>query len=89
MYKNDLIGEMENPGPLPAILDIQSSLQGNINDNLQIMGENFSQIGNHTVTTNITGAVKKRKGATQAFIPDGDGNLKAFIKAKTSKFRDC
>lgn len=89
MYKNDLIGEMENPGPLPAIHDIQSSLQGNLNDNLQIMGDNFSQIGNHTLTTNLTGAVKKRKGASQAFIPDGDGNLKAFIKTETSKFHDC
>lgn len=85
MYKNDLISEMENTGPLPAIHDIQSSLEGNLNDNLQIMGENFTQIGNHTLT-NVTGAVKKRKGATQAFIPDGEGNLKAFIKSETSEF---
>lgn len=85
MYKNDLISEIENPGPLPAIHDIQSSLQGNLNDNLQIMGENFTQLGNHTLT-NVSGAVKKRKGSSQAFIPDGDGNLKAFIKSETSEF---
>lgn len=83
LYKGDNI-ELENPGPLPAIHDIQQSLQGNLNDNLQMMGENFTQIGNHSIT-NGTGSVKKRKGSSQAFIPDGDGNLKAFIKSESSK----
>lgn len=81
MYKGDII-EMENTGgTLPAIHDIQQSLQGNMNDNLQMMGENFTPLGNHTVTN----SVKKRKGTLQAFIPDGDGNLKAFIKAESSE----
>jgi hypothetical protein len=85
MYKGDNI-ELENPTALPAIHDIQQSLQGtNMNDNLQMMGENFTQLGNHGVT-NGTGSVKKRKGSSQAFIPDGDGNLKAFIKSESSEF---
>lgn len=83
MYKGDII-ELENPGPLPVIHDIQQSLQGNLNDNLQMMGENFTQLGNHGAT-NGTGSVKKRKGPSQAFIPDGDGNLKAFIKSESSE----
>lgn len=91
MYKGDII-EMENPGALPAIHDIQSSLQGNLNDNLQMMGESFTQLGNQGLT-NGSGSVKKRKGASQAFVPDGDGNLKAFIKSEASRlprvYRDC
>jgi PIN domain nuclease of toxin-antitoxin system len=83
MYKGDLI-ELEATGPLPAIHEIQSSLQGNLNDNLQLMGENFTQLGNQPAT-NGAGAVKKRKNASQAFIPDGDGNLKAYIKSESSK----
>jgi hypothetical protein len=88
MYKNDIIElETGSPlgGPLPAIHDIQQSLQGNINDNLQMMGENFTQLSNHTVT-NGTVSVKKRKGSSHAFPPDGDGNLKAFIKSESSEF---
>lgn len=79
MYKG-LDVDLEGAGPLPAIHDIQPSLQGNMNDNLQMMGENFTPLGNHG-----NGSVKKRKGTSQAFIPDGDGNLKAFIKSESSK----
>lgn len=84
MYKNDII-ELENPAALPAIHDIQTGLQGTLNDNLQIMGENFTPMGNHGLT-NGSGSVKKRKGGAQAFTSDGDGNIKAFIKSETSKF---
>lgn len=77
IYKGDII-EMENPAPLH---DIQQSMQSSITDNLQMgLGENFAQLGNQGMA-NGTGSVKKRK----AFVPDGDGNLKAFIKAE-SKF---
>lgn len=84
MYKNDII-ELENPVPLPAIHDIQTSMPGNLNDSLQMMGENFTQMGNHGLT-NGTGSVKKRKGGSQAFTSDSDGNLKAFIKSESSEF---
>lgn len=77
MYKG-LDNELESGNQLPAIHDIQPSLQTNMNDNLQMMSENFTQLNNH-------GSVKKRKGASQAFIPDGDGNIKAFIKSESSK----
>lgn len=87
MYKGDMV-ELENPGPLPAIHDIQSSLQNTLNDNLSLMGESFSPLSNHAITNNGTGSVKKRKGTSQAFIPDGDGNLKAFIKSESSEFVD-
>lgn len=86
LYKGADIIELENAGPLPVIHDIQSSLQANLNDNLQMMGENFTQLGNHAVV-NGSGSVKKRKGVSQAFIPDGDGNLKAFIKSESSEFK--
>jgi hypothetical protein len=79
MYKGDII-EMENPVPLP----IHDNL-----DNLQIHlsgGEGFAQLGNQGVT-NGTGSVKKRKGSSQTFVPDGDGNLKAFIKSESSEFK--
>jgi hypothetical protein len=85
MYKGGDIIELENPGPLPAIHELQTSLQGNLNDNLQIMGESFTQLSNHT-TASGAGSVKKRKGSSPAFIPDGDGNLKAYIKSETSKY---
>lgn len=76
MYKGDII-EMENPVPLPPLHD-------NL-DNLQIhMGETFTPLGNQAVT-NGTGSVKKRKGSSQTFVPDGDGNLKAFIKSESSE----
>lgn len=81
MYKG-LDAELESAGSLPAIHDIQSSLQGNMNDNLQMIGESFPQLGNQGA-----GSVKKRKSASQAFIPDGDGNLKAFIKSESSESR--
>ena len=73
IYKNDII-EMESAGTMPAIADIQQSLQGNMNDNLQLMGENFTQLSNH-----VTGSVKKRK-------QDSDGNLKTFVKSESSEF---
>lgn len=77
LYKNDIV-EMENP-PLPAIQHIPAGMQsgGNLSDNLQMMGESFPQLGNQT------NSVKKRKGSSQSFIPDGDGNLKAFIKSES------
>lgn len=80
IYKNDIV-EMENP-PLPAIQHIPTGIQsgGNLSDNLQMMSENFPQLGNQT---NGSGGVKKRKGSAQSFIPDGDGNLKAFIKSES------
>lgn len=88
MYKNDII-ELETPVPLPAIHDIQTGMQGNISDNLQtLMGENFTQMGNHGLT-NGSGSVKKRKGSSQAFTSDGDGNLKAFIKSESSELVLC
>lgn len=75
LYKNDII-EMENPGPLPSMHD-------NL-DNLQLhMGENFTQMGNQTVT-NGTGSMKKRKGSS--YSGDAEGNLKAFIKSESSEF---
>lgn len=80
IYKNDII-ELENPDP--AIHDIQKGMQGNLNDNLQMIGENFTQMSNHGLT-NGTGSVKKRKGS-QAFTSDSDGNLKAFIKSESSE----
>lgn len=70
MYKG-LDVELEGAGPLPDI-------QCNMSDNLQMIGESFTPLGNQ-------GSVKKRKGAAQAFIPDGDGNLKAFIKSESSE----
>lgn len=82
LYKNDVV-EMENPGSqtLPAIHNIQPDMQGgSLSDNLQMMGENFPQLGNQT---NGSSSVKKRKGSAQSFIPDGDGNLKAFIKSES------
>lgn len=78
MYKNDII-ELESPVPLPAVHD----MQGNLSDNLQMVGDNFTQIGNHGLS-NTSGSVKKRKGGSQAFTTDG--NLKAFIKSESSKF---
>lgn len=73
MYKGDII-EMESAVPLPPIHD-------NL-DNLQIhMGENFTPLSNQAAVTNGTASVKKRKG----FVPDGDGNLKAFIKSESSE----
>ena len=84
MYKNDII-ELETPVPLPAIHDIQTGMQGNLSDNLQnLMGENFTQMGNHGLT-NGSGSAKKRKGNSQAFTSDGNGNLKAFIKSESSE----
>lgn len=83
LYKNDVV-EMENPGPpLPAIHNIQPGMQsGSLSDNLQMMGENFpQQLGNQT--NGSSSSVKKRKGSSQSFIPDGDGNLKAFIKSES------
>ena len=89
LYKNDII-ELENSSQNPAMAghvhDIQSNLQGNINDNLQMLGDNFTQLSNQNITNGATGGVKKRKGLSQSFIPDGEGNLKAFIKSESSKF---
>lgn len=69
MYKNDII-EMEPPVPIHDNLD-----------NLQLhIGENFTQL-----TTSPSVTVKKRKGSAQTFVPDGDGNLKAFIKSESSE----
>lgn len=74
MYKSDII-EMESPVPLPPIHD-------NL-DNLQLhMGENFTQLSNQEVVP----SVKKRKGSAQTFVPDSEGNLKAFIKTESSEW---
>lgn len=82
MYKNDII-EMENTGSIPPIHEIQAGLQGNLNDNLQMMGDGFSQLGNHAITS-VPSSVKKRKGTSQAFMLEGDGNVKSFIKSESS-----
>lgn len=55
LYKNDDMLELDNSGTLPAIQDIQQSLSGNsssnLNDNLQMINDNFTRNALSTQTS--------------------------------------
>ncbi|CRK89600.1 CLUMA_CG003248, isoform A [Clunio marinus] len=84
MYKEGII-EMENStGSLPAIHDMHQGLQGNINESLQMIEDNFTtQLNNQEITSGTTSNIKKRKGLLQSFVSEREGSLKAYLKPES------
>lgn len=87
--------EIEPPTPLAAQLhELQQhgNIATNLNDNLQIMGDNFTQLGNHQGSLNSNDNVKKRRAPGGTYtslngsVSGGETKVKGYGKTETSKF---
>lgn len=78
---NGRLLEMDAPTSIPQIHEIHPTTLG---DNLQIMAENFTQIGNHSGGAGVVG--KKRRSFVSL---DGDVKVKGYGKSSTETTSKC